>query len=257
MLLTIDVGNTVINIGLFEDEDLKQHWRIETRRTRTSDEYGVFLSNLTDNFSAQNKTIEGIIITSVVPPVTTRLMEMAEKFYNLRPYLVQDLMEEIMPIEVEHREEVGSDRVVNSFIAKEKYGTPAIVIDMGTAVTYDVVSPEGAYLGGVISPGLQISMEALFSRTALLPTIRFKKPPSVLGRKTSHAIQSGLYFGQLSQILGVTKSLEEVLDKPAKKILTGGWAKKFHQEDLKDFIIEPNLTLFGLQMIYSRFCILK
>src|SRR4051794_29096696 len=203
MLLVLDVGNTNTVLGLYDKAELRANWRVSTAKTQTVDEYGVLFRNLFSMDAMDAKQVRGIIISSVVPPIDSTLREVCEKYFNVKPLFVEPGVKTGMPVKYENPAEVGADRVVNGVAAFEKFGGPCIVVDFGTATTFDVVSHKGEYLGGVISPGLGVSADALFERTARLPRVDVRRPAQVIGTTTVGSLQSGLFYGYLGLVDGI------------------------------------------------------
>ena len=258
MLLTLDVGNTNTVLGLYRlaSEELVTHWRISTLRTQTADEYAVLFLNLFSMRKVEPTEISSIIISSVVPPLESTLRQVCERYFNVKPMFVEPGIKTGMPILVDNPAELGADRLVNGVAAFARYGGPCIVVDFGTATTFDVISAKGEYLGGVISPGLAISAEALFARAARLSRVDVKKPAKVIGTNTVAHIQSGLYYGYIGLVDGI---LERILneirnpDLPAPKIIaTGGLARLVADDSRFIETIDDMLTLDGLRLIYER-----
>lgn len=252
MLLTIDIGNTNIVLGIFKGKELIQHWKIQTEKEKTSDEYGVTLLNLF-TFSGQAKTeIESVIISSVVPPLTPVFEDLSKNLFQVKPIVVGPGLKTGVPILYENPFEVGADRVVASAAAFEKHGGPCIVVDFGTATTFDAVSAKGEYLGGAIAPGIQISAEALYLKTAKLPRIEIKKPKTAIGRTTVTSMQSGLYFGYVGLVSKIIEEMKKELGEEAVVISTGGFAAQVSHEISSIDVHEPDLILEGLRIIYDR-----
>ena len=258
MLLTLDVGNTNTVLGLYRlaSDELVTHWRISTLRTQTADEYGVLFLNLFSMRKVEATEVSSIIISSVVPPLESTLRQVCERYFNLKPMFVEPGIKTGMPILVDNPAELGADRLVNGVAAFARYGGPCIVVDFGTATTFDVISAKGEYLGGVIAPGLAISAEALFARAARLSRVDVKKPAKVVGTNTVAHIQSGLYYGYIGLVDGI---LERMLnetrnpDSPAPKIIaTGGLARLVVEDSRFIETIDDMLTLDGLRLIYER-----
>ncbi|MGC2400337.1 MAG: type III pantothenate kinase [Acidobacteriaceae bacterium] len=258
MLLTLDVGNTNTVLGLYQlsSNELITHWRISTLRAQTADEYGVLFLNLFSMRKVDATEVSAIIISSVVPPLESTLRQVCERYFNLKPMFVEPGIKTGMPILVDNPAELGADRLVNGVAAFARYGGPCIVVDFGTATTFDVISPKGEYLGGVIAPGLAISAEALFSRAARLSRVDVKKPAKVVGTNTVAHVQSGLYYGYIGLVDGI---LERMLnetrghDSPTPKIVaTGGLARLIVSDSRFIEIIDDMLTLDGLRLIYER-----
>jgi type III pantothenate kinase len=258
MLLTLDVGNTNTVLGLYRltSDELITHWRISTLRSQTADEYGVLFLNLFAMRKVEAAEVSAIIISSVVPPLESTLRLVCERYFNLKPMFVEPGIKTGMPILVDNPAELGADRLVNGVAAFARYGGPCIVVDFGTATTFDVISPKGEYLGGVIAPGLAISAEALFARAARLSRVDVKKPAKVVGTNTVAHMQSGLYYGYIGLVDGI---LERILsetrgpDSPAPKIIaTGGLARLIVDDSRFIDTIDDMLTLDGLRLIYER-----
>jgi type III pantothenate kinase len=258
MLLTLDVGNSNTVLGLYRlnSDELVTSWRISTLRAQTIDEYGVLLLNLFSMRKIEATEVSSIIISSVVPPLDSTLRQVCERYFNLKAMFVEPGIKTGMPILVDNPAELGADRLVNCVAALARYGGPCIVVDFGTATTFDVISAKGEYIGGVIAPGLAISAEALFSRAAKLSRVDVKKPPKVVGTNTVAHIQSGLYYGYIGLVDGI---LERILnetrhpDAPAPKIVATGGLARLIVDDCR-FIdtIDDMLTLDGLRLIYER-----
>ncbi|SES98943.1 type III pantothenate kinase [Anaerobranca gottschalkii] len=252
MLLALDVGNTNIVIGLFQGEKLIHNWRISTTRSRTEDEYGIILKNLFIHNGLENIVINGIIISSVVPPVMPALQKMAKKYFNIEPIVVGPGIKTSMPIKTENPREVGADRIVNAVATIHKYGTPAIVVDYGTATTFCVINRKGEYLGGCIAPGIGISTEALFERAAKLPRIELTKPESIIGKNTITSMQSGIIYGYMGQLEGLIQRISQETNEKYIVVVTGGLGKLVaDQSPLVDYI-DPYLTLEGLRILYEK-----
>lgn len=253
MLLVVDVGNTNIVLGVYDDKKLIGHWRISTDRVRTTDEYGVLIMNLFFHDRTVNVSdIDAIIISSVVPPLMPTLERVCLRYFNVKPIIVGPGTKTGMAIKYDNPREVGADRIVNAVAAYDKYGGPIIVIDFGTATTYCAILANGDYIGGAIAPGIQISAEALFQRAAKLPRIEVRNPGHVICRNTETSMQSGVLFGYVGQVEGIVARMKAELKADAKVIATGGLAQLINAEtDVVDHI-EPMLTLEGLRLLYER-----
>jgi type III pantothenate kinase len=259
MLLALDVGNTNTVLGLYTlasgetAATLAAHWRVSTHRTQTADEYGVLFTNLFNLHGLSTDQVKHIIISSVVPPVESTLMQVCESYFHLKPLFVEPGIKTGMPVLVDNPAELGADRLVNAIAAYEKYGGPAIVVDFGTATTFDVVSARGEYLGGVISPGLGISADALFSRAARLGRVDIKRPPKVIGTTTVTHIQSGLYYGYIGLVDGILERMIAEMDGSVPKIIaTGGLAGLIAEDSRYIETIDDMLTLDGLRLVFER-----
>lgn len=252
MLLAIDVGNTHTVLGIFSGEKLMNHWRLSTSKERTIDEYGILARNLFTIAGIRFEKVSGIAISSVVPPLNDTLEEMSKSYFHMEPLFVQPGIKTGMPILYENPHDVGADRIANAVAALTLFGSPALVIDFGTATTFDVISDRGEYLGGIIVPGPEISAEALFEKTARLPRIGIKKPPKVIGKNTVHSIQSGLYHGYISLIKGMIDAVNEELEMEPEVIATGGLFHSFIKDMPFISHFKQNLTLYGLKIIYDK-----
>ncbi len=252
MLLVIDVGNTHTVLGIFSGDDLIFNWRLSTSNERTVDEYGILARNLFSIAGISFEKVHGIAISSVVPTLNDILEEMSKSYFHIEPLFVQPGIKTGMPILYENPHDVGADRIANSVASLTMFGVPAIVIDFGTATTFDVISSNGEYLGGVIVPGPEISAEALFEKTAKLPRTAIRKTSKIIGKNTVHSIQSGLYYGYISLVEGIVEKIKQELSAEPEVIATGGLFQPFIK-DMK-FIkkFKQNLTLYGLKIIYEK-----
>ncbi len=252
LLLAIDVGNTNTVLGIYRGTVLLDHLRIESRRNSTSDEYSALVHMLLQQRGFAFSDLGQAVIGSVVPPLTTVFEEVCRRGIGKPPVLVGPGTRTGMPILVDNPREVGADRIVNSIAAYESRKGPCIVVDFGTATTFDLVNRKGQYLGGVIAPGIGISADALFARAAKLPRVEVVRPPSVVGKTTVQAIQSGLVFGYVSLVEGLVARLIEALGEPASVIATGGLAPLIAKETSCIEEVSEFLTLDGLRMVYER-----
>ena len=252
MLVAFDVGNTTVAIGLFRGAKLIKGWKIKTDRDKTSDEYGAILLNLFQVSTLHPRRIEAAIISSVVPPLTPIIEDLCRDFFHVQALVVGPGLKTGMPILYENPLEVGADRIVAAVAAFDKYGGPTIIVDFGTATTFDAVSSKGEYLGGAIAPGIQISAEALYLKTARLPRIEIRKPKKAIGRTTVSSMQSGLYFGYIGLITNTIHEIRKELGKSAKVVSTGGFGGEISPEVPAIDAYEPDLVLNGLRIIYDR-----
>ena len=252
MLLVLDVGNTSIGLGLFQGEGLLHHWRIASRREGTPDEYAILLRNLLEGVKVPLDAVDAVMMASVVPPLDGTLEEMLRGLLKLTPLMVGPGTKTGMPILYDNPREVGADRIVNAVAAFAQYGGPAIVVDFGTATTFDAVSARGEYLGGVIAPGIGISAEALFERAAKLPRIEIVRPRSVIGKNTVGSMQSGLFYGYLGLVDGVVRRMQQEMGGTTVVVATGGLAHLILADSETVDRVDPLLTLTGLRLLYER-----
>jgi len=253
MLLVIDVGNTNIVLGIYEGKKLIDFWRVKTDAEKTSDEYGMIIKQLFEIQGYKFSDIEAIVISSVVPPIMYTLEHMARKYLGKEPLIIGPGIKTGMNIKYDNPKEVGADRIVNAVAAYELYGGPIIIVDFGTATTYCAVAENGDYLGGAISPGVRISMDALFERTAKLPRVELIKPGTVICKNTINSIQSGVIYGYVGQVDYIVRRMKkEIGNMDAKVIATGGLSKLIASESETIDIVNGLITLEGLRIIYER-----
>jgi type III pantothenate kinase len=252
MLLAADIGNSQTVFGLFEDGELRADWRISTRREITSDELGVLLHSLFAGAGMDHEIVEGIIVSSVVPDLNAVFTSTGRRYFSCDPLFVGPGVKSGMPILYENPHEVGADRIVNAVAAIERYGAPVIVLDFGTATTFDVVGAGGEYLGGVIAPGPGVSAKALFDKAARLHHVDVRRPHCVIGRSTEQSMQSGLYYGYVALVEGMVRRIRAELGEQAPVVATGGLASVFEPElgFLQD--VNPQLTLQGLWLLWEK-----
>jgi type III pantothenate kinase len=252
MLLAFDIGNTTVAIGLFRGRKLVKSWKIKTDSDKTGDEYGSLLLNLMQAAGLQAGKVTGAIISSVVPPLTPVIEEVCRDYFGTAASVVGPGLKTGMPILYENPLEVGADRISAAVAAFEKYGGPVIVVDFGTATTFDAVSAKGEYLGGAIAPGIQIAAEALYLKTAKLPRIEIRKPKRAIGRTTVSSMQSGLYFGYIGLVTRTIEEIRRELGQTARVVATGGFGSQVAAELPAIEAHEPALVLEGLRLIYER-----
>ncbi|HWQ35994.1 MAG TPA: type III pantothenate kinase [Blastocatellia bacterium] len=252
MLLVIDVGNTNTVIGVYEGERLLTSWRLTTERTRTVDEYGILFRNLFTLAGMDSSSIDAVAISSVVPPLHFTLEKMSQVYFGRVPLFIDHSVDTGMTIRYSPPTDVGADRIVNSVAAIERYGAPCIVVDFGTATTFDAVTADREYIGGVITPGITISAEALFQRAARLYRVEIRRPEQIIGQHTIGSVQSGLYYGYIGLVDGILKRMVAELGDHVRVIATGGLAKLIGRGSEYIEEIDENLTLEGLRLIYER-----
>jgi type III pantothenate kinase len=252
MLLTIDVGNTNTVLGVFEGASLLAHWRLTTRREQTADEYGILVRNLFATSGLDPARVDAVALASVVPPLTPVLVELAGQYLSQEALVIGPGTDTGMPILYEPPGDVGADRIVNGVAAFAAYGGPVIVVDFGTATTFDVITRRGEYVGGVICPGIGISADALFQKAARLPRVDVRNPGRVVGRSTVGSMQSGLYFGYGAMCEGLIARIRAELDERARVVATGGQAETLAAEIPSIEAVDPVLTLTGLRLIWER-----
>jgi type III pantothenate kinase len=249
-LLVVDLGNTNIVLGVYRGEELMNSWRLATARERTADEYGILARQLVGD--PLHAGLEGAIVASVVPPLNSAMTFMIRKYFGIEPLFVEPGVKTGVAIHVDNPLEVGADRIVNCAAAHDAYGGPTVIVDFGTATTFDVVTANAEFIGGVIAPGLNISAEALFARAARLPRVDIRRPDRVIGTNTVVNMQSGIYFGYLGLVDGILARIRREVPDLRKVVATGGLASLFAEESEHIDHVDPELTLKGLKIIYDR-----
>lgn len=253
MLLVIDIGNSNIVMGTYVNKDLMKHWRVSTDRQKTGDEYGMLINDLFRYQGIEISDITDIIISSVVPPLVVPFMKMCERYFDIKPLLVGPGMKTGIVLHYENPRAIGADRIVNVVGAFDQYGGPAIVIDIGTATTFDVINETGDFMGGVIAPGIMASSEALINSTAKLPGVELVPPKNIICHNTIHGMQAGIIFGYVGQIDEIVRRIKaEYGDDQMKVIATGGMATMIYKESSTIDKIDHFLTLNGLRVLYER-----
>jgi type III pantothenate kinase len=251
MLLVMNINNTNTSFGLHRDGGWIAHWRVATDRTKQPDEYAMLLRSLFDYSRLDWSQVTGVALASVVPPITAAFVELSRRYLKHDPLIVTHQIKTGVNILIDYPAEIGADRILNALGARRMHGAPCIVVDFGTATTFDAISREGDYLGGAIAPGLGIAAEALFSRTAKLPRIEMIAPPAAIGRNTVHAMQSGLVLGYVGLIEGLVARIRAELGGRAKVVATGGMAHILAEQTTVIETVDPMLTLEGLRLIYQ------
>lgn len=253
MIFVLDVGNTNTVLGVYEGEKLTHHWRIETSRNKTEDEYGMIIKSLFQHDGLHFQHITGVIISSVVPPIMAALERMCEKYFHVKPLVVGPGVKTGLNIKYENPREVGADRIVNAVAGIHEYGAPLVIVDFGTATTYCYIDEKGHYMGGLIAPGIGISTEALYTRASKLPRIEIARPESVVGKNTVSAMQAGILYGYVGQVEGIVSRIrKENGDANPTVVATGGLAGLIANECPMIDVVDPDLTLKGLRLIYKR-----
>ncbi len=250
--MLFDVGNTNIVLGVSKGRKLKAHWRISTHPQRTDDEIGILLQSLFAFKGIKMSDIKSVVISSVVPSLFRALEQMSRKYFGVEALMVVPGIKTGMPIRYDNPREVGADRIVNALAGYEIYGGPLIIVDFGTATTFCAVSARGEYLGGAIAPGIGISMDSLFARAAKLPRVELVKPVSVIGKNTVQSMQSGILYGFVGQVEALVKRMSEEMKGEPRVIATGGLAELIAAETSSIEVVDPLLTLKGLQLIYEK-----
>ncbi|MBD3108986.1 type III pantothenate kinase [Bacillus sp. AGMB 02131] len=252
MIFVLDVGNTNTVLGVYKNDVLKHHWRIETSRNKTEDEYGMIIKALLEHENLRFTDFDGIIISSVVPPIMAALERMCEKYFKTKPLIVGAGIKTGLDIKYDNPKEVGADRIVNAVAAIQQYGGPLIIVDFGTATTYCYVNEKKQYMGGAIAPGIGISTEALYTRASKLPRIEIVKPDSIVGKSTVSAMQAGILYGYVGQVEGIVRRMKAESKVEPKVIATGGLSALIADESNVIDVVDPYLTLTGLKIIYQR-----
>lgn len=253
MILVIDVGNTNIVLGIYESKKLLNFWRVKTDADKTSDEYGMIINQLFELHGFKFSDIEDIVICSVVPTIMYTMEHMTRKYFNKEPLVVGPGIKTGMNIKYDNPKEVGADRIVDAIAAYELYGGPLIIVDFGTATTFSAVSKNGEYLGGAICPGVRISMDALFQKTAKLPRVELVKPGAVICKNTVNSMQAGIIYGHVGQVDHIVERMKDELGDPDTKVIaTGGLSKLIASESRTVDTINGLITLEGLRIIYER-----
>lgn len=252
MLLALDAGNTNITIGVFRSGELAHRWRLRTVHEQTEDEWGVLLRDLFSLAGLDFSLIDGVIVSSVVPPLDPTLAEMSEDYFHRKAMFVSAETDTGLRIAYENPKEVGADRIVNSVAAYARYGGPCVVVDLGTAITFDAISKDAEYLGGVICPGIGISIAGLYAKAARLPMVDFREPDKLIGTNTVGSMQSGLYYGAIEMIDGILERLIGELGPETKTVATGGQARMIVRGSCHLTEFNDDLTLEGLQLIWKR-----
>ncbi len=252
MLLVIDAGNTNIALGIYDEELLVKNWRIATDKSKTADEYGILFHDLLVLAGIGLANVKGIIISSVVPTMTGVLERLAGNYFGLKPYMVGPGIKTGMPIHYDNPKEVGADRIVNAIAGYEKFRTSLIIVDFGTATTFDYVNGKGEYCGGAIAPGLMISMEALFQKASKLPWVEIVKPPGIIAKNTVNSMQAGIFYGYVGLVDEIVGRMKRESRENPKVIATGGLASLIAPETKSIEAVEEYLTLEGLRVLYLR-----
>lgn len=252
MILVMDVGNSNIVMGIYDQDVLTHHWRMETDRHKTEDEFGMKIKAFLQDVGLEFKNIKGLIMSSVVPPIMFSLERMALKYFGIKPLIVGPGLKTGLNIKYDNPREVGADRIVNAVAAIHEYGGPLIIVDFGTATTYCYINEAHQYMGGAIAPGIGISTEALYSRAAKLPRIEIARPENVIGKNTVSAMQAGIVYGFVGQAEGIITRMKQQSREVPTVIATGGMASLISAESKLIDKVDPFLTLKGLHLIYKR-----
>ena len=251
MLLAIDIGNTNVVLGVFDGERLRQSWRVGTKTQITADEYAMILKDLFGFTGLELRQIDGVIISTVVPPLLPVMADVSRKYFEVEPMVVTDALRTGITLAYDNPKEIGADRIVNAVAAFKRFGGPLIIVDFGTATTFCAVTKDGAYLGGAIAPGLKISAEALYQRAAKLPRVELSRPRTVIGKDTVSAMQAGILFGYAGLVDGIVERMKREFSREAKVIATGGLAGLVAPETTSITEVIPDLTLEGLRLLFE------
>ena len=251
MLLAIDIGNTNVVLGVFDGERLRESWRVGTKTQITADEYAMILKDLFGFAGLELGQIDGVIISTVVPPLLPVMAEVSRKYFRVEPMVVTDALRTGITLAYDNPREIGADRIVNAAAAFKRFGGPLIIVDFGTATTFCAVTKDGAYLGGAIAPGLKISAEALYQRAAKLPRVELSRPRTVIGKDTVSAMQAGILFGYAGLVDGIVERMKREFSREAKVIATGGLAGLVAPETTSITEVIPDLTLEGLRLLFE------
>lgn len=251
LILAVDVGNTNVDLGLFREDDLVHHFRLSSRE-RTADEFASTLLPLLPRLQIEPDGVGAVVVSSVVPPLRFAFEDLARRYFGCQALFVEPGVKTGLAMSFENPVEVGADRVVNAVAAREIFGAPVVVVDLGTATTFDVVDPEGRYIGGIIAPGITISAEALFARASRLSRVDFRRPRELIGRTTVGAMQSGLYYGSIELVDGILRRLRQEIPGLERIVVTGGLGEMIAEDSEQITDIRPHLTLFGLKQIHDR-----
>lgn len=252
MLLALDIGNTNTTLGLYDGDQLRGSWRIQSDREKTADEYGVLISQLLSHKKIDPKAVTAVAIACVLPPVLPAFLRMSEIYFGVKPLVVSYELDTGLIIRYQHPRDVGADRIANAVAAKEKYPLPAIVVDLGTATTFDCISKDGEYLGGAICPGIGISLEALFVRASKLPRISLEDPGTPIGTNTVQSIQAGIIYGTAGQVDGIVQAIKKEMAGDPIVIATGGLSRAVAGRCTTIDVIDDLLTLEGIRLLYER-----
>jgi|SRR5690625_134886 len=253
MIFVLDIGNTNTVIGVFDNDELIHEWRIKTDRHKTEDEFAILIKSLFDMEGITFSQIKGIIISSVVPPIMFALEEMCDKYFGIKPLIIgRKEVDSQLGMRYPKPNEIGADRIVNAVGAIDSYGAPVIIVDFGTATTFCYVNEQAEYYGGIISPGIKISMEALYSKASKLPKIEIQRPDAVIGQSTVEAMQSGVYYGYVGQVDGIIRQVKSQVKGKTRVIATGGLAPLIAKGSETIDHVDQQLTLKGLYIIYQR-----